>query len=71
MHAVLDRQARIELNSAAGARCSVTTQRTQGGGKVMISMAGKAIRKWWAQYALPTFDAFIIGILVPNIMADN
>ena len=34
----------------------------------MISMAGKAIRKWWALFALPTFAAFIIGFVVPFIM---
>ena len=34
----------------------------------MISMAGKAIRRWWALFALPTFAAFIIGFLVPFIM---
>ena len=28
----------------------------------MISMAGKAIRKWWALFALPTFAAFIMGV---------
>ena len=33
----------------------------------MISMAGKAIRRWWALFALPTFAAFI-GFLVPFIM---
>ncbi|WEV66641.1 MULTISPECIES: sugar ABC transporter permease [unclassified Bifidobacterium] len=33
----------------------------------MISMAGKAIRKWWALFSLPTFVAFIIGFLVPFI----
>ncbi|MFT8988131.1 MAG: sugar ABC transporter permease [Bifidobacterium psychraerophilum] len=34
----------------------------------MITMVGKAIRKWWALFALPTFAAFIIGFLVPFIM---
>ena len=34
----------------------------------MISMAGKAVRRWWALFALPTFAAFIIGFLVPFIM---
>ena len=34
----------------------------------MVSMAGKAIRKWWALFALPTFAAFIIGFVVPFIM---
>ncbi len=34
----------------------------------MIDMAGKAIRKWWALFALPTFAAFIIGFLIPFIM---
>lgn len=34
----------------------------------MISMSGKAIRKWWALFALPTFAAFIIGFVVPFIM---
>ena len=34
----------------------------------MISMAGKAIRRWWALFALPTFAAFIIGFVVPFIM---
>lgn len=31
----------------------------------MISMAGKAIRRWWALFALPTFAAglslFVVG----------
>jgi sugar ABC superfamily ATP binding cassette transporter, membrane protein len=31
-------------------------------------MSGKAIRKWWALFALPTFAAFIIGFVVPFIM---
>jgi raffinose/stachyose/melibiose transport system permease protein len=31
-------------------------------------MVGKAVRKWWALFALPTFAAFIIGFLVPFIM---
>ncbi|MBM6700066.1 sugar ABC transporter permease [Bifidobacterium pullorum subsp. saeculare] len=31
----------------------------------MISMAGKAIRRWWAVFTLPTFLAFVIGFLVP------
>ncbi len=34
----------------------------------MITMVGKAVRKWWALFALPTFAAFIIGFLVPFIM---
>lgn len=34
----------------------------------MISMTGKAIRKWWALFALPTFAAFIIGFVIPFIM---
>ena len=34
----------------------------------MISMAGKAIRRWWALFALPTFAAFIIGFVVPFLM---
>ncbi|TCD53916.1 sugar ABC transporter permease [Alloscardovia theropitheci] len=34
----------------------------------MIDMAGKAIRKWWALFALPTFAAFVIGFLIPFIM---
>lgn len=33
----------------------------------MISMAGKAIRRWWALFVLPTFLAFIIGFIVPFI----
>lgn len=33
----------------------------------MISMAGKAIRRWWALFVLPTFVAFVIGFLVPFI----
>ena len=36
--------------------------------QAMISMAGKAIRKWWALFALPTFAAFIIGFVIPFIM---
>ena len=34
----------------------------------MISMSGKAIRKWWWLFALPTFAAFVVGFLVPFIM---
>lgn len=34
----------------------------------MISMAGKAVRRWWALFALPTFAAFLIGFVVPFIM---
>ncbi|MFT8357417.1 carbohydrate ABC transporter permease [Bifidobacterium aquikefiri] len=34
----------------------------------MITMAGKAVRKWWALFVLPTFAAFIIGFVVPFIM---
>ena len=34
----------------------------------MINMSGKAIRKWWALFALPTFAAFVIGFLVPFVM---
>ena len=34
----------------------------------MISMSGKAIRKWWWLFALPTFAAFIVGFLVPFVM---
>ncbi|RSX51813.1 carbohydrate ABC transporter permease [Bifidobacterium samirii] len=34
----------------------------------MISMSGKAIRRWWALFALPTFAAFLIGFVVPFIM---
>lgn len=34
----------------------------------MISMSGKAIRKWWALFALPTFAAFIIGFVAPFVM---
>lgn len=34
----------------------------------MISMSGKAIRKWWWLFALPTFAAFIIGFLMPFVM---
>lgn len=30
-------------------------------------MAGKAIRRWWALFVLPTFLAFIIGFIVPFI----
>ena len=33
----------------------------------MISMAGKAIRRWWALFVLPTFAAFVIGFVVPFI----
>ena len=35
----------------------------------MISMTGKAIRRWWALFALPTFAAFMIGFVVPFIMS--
>lgn len=31
-------------------------------------MSGKAIRKWWWLFALPTFAAFIVGFLVPFVM---
>lgn len=34
----------------------------------MINMVGKAIRRWWALFTLPTFAAFIIGFLVPFIL---
>ncbi|MFD0705108.1 carbohydrate ABC transporter permease [Alloscardovia venturai] len=34
----------------------------------MVDMAGKAIRKWWALFALPTFAAFMIGFVVPFVM---
>lgn len=34
----------------------------------MISMAGKAVKRWWALFALPTFIAFIIGFIVPFLM---
>ena len=34
----------------------------------MICMTGKAIRRWWALFALPTFAAFMIGFVVPFIM---
>ena len=34
----------------------------------MISMAGKAVRRWWALFALPTFAAFVIGFVVPFVM---
>ena len=30
----------------------------------MISMVGKAIRRWWALFALPTLAAFVIGFLL-------
>lgn len=35
---------------------------------MVINMTGKAIRRWWALFALPTFAAFVIGFLVPFIM---
>lgn len=31
-------------------------------------MVGKAIRKWWGVFALPTFAAFVIGFLIPFVM---
>lgn len=34
----------------------------------MISMAGKAVKRWWALFALPTFIAFIVGFIVPFLM---
>ena len=34
----------------------------------MITMSGKAIRRWWALFALPTFAAIVIGFLVPFAM---
>ncbi|MGE4655903.1 carbohydrate ABC transporter permease [Bifidobacterium longum subsp. suis] len=34
----------------------------------MISMAGKAIRRWWWLFALPTFAAFVIGFLAPFVI---
>lgn len=30
----------------------------------MISMVGKAIRRWWALFALLTLAAFVIGFLL-------
>ncbi len=30
----------------------------------MISMVGKAIRRWWMLFALPTLAAFVIGFLL-------
>lgn len=35
---------------------------------MLINMAGKTIRRWWALFALPTFAAFIIGFLGPFLM---
>lgn len=34
----------------------------------MISMVGKAIRRWWALFALPTLAAFVIGFLLPFVI---
>lgn len=34
----------------------------------MISMTGKAIKRWWALFSLPVFLAFIIGFLVPFVL---
>nr|MDK6328355.1 sugar ABC transporter permease [Alloscardovia omnicolens] len=34
----------------------------------MVDMVGKAVRKWWGLFALPTFLAFIVGFIVPFIM---
>lgn len=34
----------------------------------MISMAGKAISRWWAMFVLPTFVAFVVGFVVPFIL---
>lgn len=48
-------------------RCSVMDSRRRKW-CFMISMAGKAIRRWWALFALPTFAAFIIGFVVPFLM---
>ena len=31
-------------------------------------MAGKAVKRWWALFALPTFIAFIIGFIAPFLM---
>lgn len=31
-------------------------------------MAGKAVKRWWALFALPTFIAFIVGFIVPFLM---
>jgi raffinose/stachyose/melibiose transport system permease protein len=33
-----------------------------------MNMVGKAIRRWWPLFALPTFAAFIIGFIIPFIM---
>lgn len=34
----------------------------------MITMTGKAIRKWWALFALPTVLAFFVAFLIPLAM---
>lgn len=34
----------------------------------MTTTSGKAIRRWWALFALPTFLAFIIGFIIPFIL---
>ncbi|MFT8640224.1 carbohydrate ABC transporter permease [Bifidobacterium sp.] len=34
----------------------------------MRTMVGKAIGRWWAAFALPTFAAFVIGFLIPFVM---
>lgn len=31
-------------------------------------MAGEAVKRWWALFALPTFIAFIVGFIVPFLM---
>lgn len=54
---------RAKNNSRMDLRGSVSKEDSH-----MIDMAGKAIRKWWALFALPTFAAFIIGFLIPFIM---
>lgn len=38
------------------------------GGAPMITTSGKAIRRWWALFALPTLLAFIIGFIIPFIL---
>lgn len=34
----------------------------------MITMSGKAVRRWWPLFALPTAAAFVVGFFIPLIM---
>lgn len=34
----------------------------------MITMTGRAIRRWWPLFVLPTCFAFALGFVVPLVM---